>query len=140
MTGLERRHQGWQRILVEPARPDTIRARPNAHWYAVATVCIGAFMGQLDASIVTQSFPTLQHTFHASLGAVTWVGLTYLLVLAALVTAFGRLADMIGRKLLYIYGFAVFIIGSALCGAAPNLVSLDCLIRPGIRGGSIPWK
>ena len=44
-------------------------------------VCVGAFMGQLDASIVTLALPTLQRTFHAGLGAVTWVGLSYLLVL-----------------------------------------------------------
>ena len=42
-------------------------------------VCVGAFMGQLDASIVTLALLTLQRTFHASLGAVTWAGLSYLL-------------------------------------------------------------
>lgn len=119
----------WRRIrsglTTEPARPAAIRDHPNAHWFAVGTVCIGAFMGQLDASIVTLAFPVLEQEFRASIGAVTWVGLTYLLVLVALVTAVGRLADMVGRKLLYTYGFAVFIVGSALCGFAPNLVLLD---------------
>ena len=81
-------------------------------------------MGQLDASIVTLALPTLQRTFHASLGAVTWVGLSYLLVLVATVTAVGRVADMAGRKLLYTYGFGVFILGSALCGLAPSLAAL----------------
>ena len=112
---------GWQRLLVEPRRPESVRNKENAYWLAVAAVCIGAFMGQLDASIVTVALPTLQRTFHASVGAVTWVGLSYLLVLVATVTAVGRLADMWGRKLLYVYGFAVFVIGSALCGLAPSL-------------------
>lgn len=115
----------WAKLLVEPRRPPAIARRPRAHWYVVGTVCVGAFMGQLDASIVTLAFPTLQHDFHAGLGAVTWVGITYLVVLVATVTAVGRFADMIGRKLLYTYGFIVFIIGSALCGLAPSLVSLD---------------
>ena len=44
---------GWQRLLVEPRRPERIRSRPGAFWLAVAAVCIGAFMGQLDSSIVT---------------------------------------------------------------------------------------
>ncbi|HVA06006.1 MAG TPA: MFS transporter [Acidimicrobiales bacterium] len=88
-------------------------------------MCIGAFMNQLDASIVTVAFPTLQHQFHASIGAVTWVGLSYLLVLIGLITAVGRFADMVGRKLLYIYGFLVFIVGSALCGTATSLGALD---------------
>ncbi len=99
-------------------------ARPNAHWLVVATVCIGAFMGQLDASIVVIAFPTMQHDFHSHLGAVEWVSVGYLLVLVAMVTAVGRFADMVGRKLLYIYGFGIFIIGTALCAVAPNLPTL----------------
>ena len=116
---------GWRRILVEHRRPPSIAARPNAYWLVLVTVCIGAFMNQLDASIVTVAFPTLQRSFHAGLGAVTWVGLSYLLVLVGLVTGIGRMADMVGRKLLYMYGFIVFIVGSALCGFAPNLLALD---------------
>ncbi len=91
--------RGIQRLLTEPPRPRAIARRPGAPWLAVGTVCVGAFMGQLDASIVTLALPTLQRTFHASLGAVTWVGLSYLLVLVATVTAVGRVADMAGRKL-----------------------------------------
>jgi len=82
-------------------------------------------MGQLDASIVTLALPTLQRQFHSGLGAVTWVGLSYLLVLVSLVAAVGHFADMVGRKLLYVYGFAVFAVGSALCALAPDLVVLD---------------
>jgi EmrB/QacA subfamily drug resistance transporter len=81
-------------------------------------------MGQLDASIVTVALPTLQKSFHASVGSVTWVGLSYLLVLVATVTAVGRFADMWGRKLLYVYGFVIFILASALCGFAPDLAAL----------------
>ena len=114
-----------QRWLVEPRRPPAVAQHRHAHWFVVATVCAGAFMGQLDASIVTLALPSLQQAFHASLAAVTWVGLSYLLVLVAAVTAVGRLSDMVGRKLIYTYGFGVFIIGSALCGLAPDLVVLD---------------
>ena len=114
----------WDRLLVEPRRPQAIRERSDAHWFAVAAVCIGAFMGQLDASIVTVALPTLQHTFDASVGAVTWVGLSYLLVLVATVTAVGRFADMWGRKLLYVYGFVIFTLASVLCGLAPGLGAL----------------
>ena len=114
-----------RRLLVEPARPRAIAGSARAPWLAVATVCVGAFMGQLDASIVSLAFPTLSRDFHATLGAVQWVGLSYLLVLVALVPAVGRYADMVGRKLLYIYGFVVFVAGSALCAAAPSLAALD---------------
>lgn len=116
---------GWRRLLVESKRPDSIARKPNAHWYVVGTVCVGAFMGQLDASIVVLALPVLRTSFHSSLGAVEWVSLAYLLVLVAMVTAVGRFADMVGRKLLYVYGFGIFIIGTALCAFAPSLILLD---------------
>ena len=110
-------------VGVEPF--DEAHLGPNAHYYALASVCIGAFMGQLDASIVTVVLPSLQKVFHASVGSVSWVGLSYLIVQVAGVTSVGRLSDMMGRKLLYPYGFVIFILGSGLCGLAPSLVSLD---------------
>jgi EmrB/QacA subfamily drug resistance transporter len=113
--------------LTEAARPDAIRNRPDAHWFVVGTVCVGAFMGQLDASIVTLALPALRKEFHASIGSVEWVALAYLLTLIATVPAIGRLADVAGRKLLYVYGFVVFSLASVACGLAPNLVSLDVL-------------
>src|SRR5487761_395720 len=127
LSGLppERLVSGWRKLLVEPRRPARIAANPSAHWVVLATVCIGAFMGQLDSSIVVIALPTLQTYFHSNLGAVEWVSLAYLLTLIALVAAIGRFADMVGRKLLYIYGFGIFILGSGLCGLAPNLISLD---------------
>lgn len=113
-----------RRLLTEPPRPDSVRSRTNAHWLVVATVCVGAGMGQLDASIVSLGLPSLQRAFGASLSEVEWVALTYLLVLVASVAAVGRLADMYGRKLLYTYGFAVFTAASVACGLAPTLPAL----------------
>ncbi len=112
-------------LRTEPRRPGWVRARPDAWRFALATVCIGAFMGQLDASIVTVAIPSLQRAFGVSVGAATWVGLAYLVVLVSLVAAVGRLSDLRGRKLTYLYGFAVFTAGSAACALAP---SLDLLV------------
>jgi EmrB/QacA subfamily drug resistance transporter len=114
----------WERLLVEPRRPLAVREHPNAHWLAVAAVCVGALMSQLDASIVTVALPSLEGSFHASVSSVTWVGLSYLVVLVGTVTAVGRFADMRGRKLLYVYGFVLFVLASVLCGLAPNLAAL----------------
>ena len=120
-------------LLRERPRPDRIRRRPDAHWLVVATVCVGAFMGQLDASIVTLAFPTLRADFHTTLAAVEWVGLAYLLALVGTVTAVGRLSDMVGRKLLYTYGFGVFTVASAGCALAPNLpVLVACRVVQGV--------
>jgi EmrB/QacA subfamily drug resistance transporter len=111
-------------LLTEPRRPAWLRESPHAHWFVVATVCIGAFMGQLDASIVTLALPHIERDLHSTVGAVEWVALSYLLVLIATVAVVGRMADAVGRKLLYVYGFGVFTAGSVLCALAPSLVLL----------------
>lgn len=98
-----------------------VREHPNAGWFAVATVCFGAFMGQLDASIVTLTFPALQAEFGQPLAAVQWVSLAYLLALVGLLAAAGRIADAAGRKRMYLWGFAVFTLASVACGLAPGL-------------------
>ena len=108
----------------ERARPGWLRKWPHAWWLAVGTVCFGAFMGQLDASIVTLTYRPLQAQFHTSLAAVQWVSLSYLLALTALLIPIGRLADVHGRKLTYLYGFIVFTAASAACGLAPTLGTL----------------
>ena len=114
-------------LLREPARPAVIREHPLAPWLAVAAVCFGAFMGQLDASVVTVAFPALQRQFGTGLGSVQWVSLAYLLVLTALLVPAGRWSDRVGRKLMYLYGFVVFAVSSAACGLAPSLAALIAL-------------
>ncbi|GAA1271684.1 MFS transporter [Kitasatospora nipponensis] len=111
-------------LTTERPRPDLVRSRPWAWRLAVATVCFGAFMGQLDASIVTLTYRSLGGEFHTSPAGVEWVSLAYLLTLVALLVPVGRLSDVHGRKLLYLYGFAVFTAASAVCGLAPGLGAL----------------
>jgi EmrB/QacA subfamily drug resistance transporter len=98
-----------------------LAAWPAYSWLVVGTVCIGAFLGQLDASIAGLVLPTLEQVFGAPVASVEWVAIAYLLTLAALVVPLGRLADLLGRKMLYTWGFVVFIAGSAMCGLAPGL-------------------
>ena len=114
----------YRSILREPARPAVVRENPMAPWLAVGVVCFGAFMGQLDASIVTITFPAMERDFSVPVAAVQWVSLVYLLGLVALLAPAGRLGDAVGRKLVYTYGFAVFTVASAACGLAPSLGAL----------------
>ncbi len=109
----------WQALPLE-----RFTSRNNYIWLVVATVCIGAFMAALDASIVNVALPNLTTYFHSSASLVSWVLIAYLLTLATLLTLFGRLADILGRRPLYTFGFLVFIVGSAACGAALNLPML----------------
>jgi len=109
------------KLLVEREPLESFASRPSYHWLVVGTVCIGAFIGQLDASIMSLVLPTLEVSFHSPLRHVQWVALIYLLVLTGLLIPLGRLADGFGRKALYTLGFLLFIAGSALCGFAPDL-------------------
>jgi MFS family permease len=111
-------------LLSERPRPAWVRQRPHGWWLAIATVCLGAFMGQLDASIATLTYPALREQFHTTLADVEWVSLAYLLTLAALLVPVGRLSDARGRKLMYLYGFVIFTAASAACALAPTLPAL----------------
>ena len=108
----------------ERARPAWLRAHPSAWLAAVLTVCFGAFMGQLDASIVTLTYADVGRSFHAGLGAVSWVSLGYLVSLASLLVVSGRISDGLGRKRVYLWGFAIFTLASGGCALAPSLAAL----------------
>jgi EmrB/QacA subfamily drug resistance transporter len=91
-------------------------------WAVFSIVAIGVFMATLDSSIVNISLPKISSDFGVALsGAVEWVIIAYLVMTAAILLSAGRLADMIGRKVIWATGLFVFTLGSALCGAAPAL-------------------
>ncbi len=92
----------------------------NHKWWALGTVSIGVFMAVLDANIVNIALPHIMASFHADLITIEWVILAYLLTISVMVLTAGRLADIVGRKKVYRAGFGVFIVGSALCSAAPG--------------------
>jgi len=98
--------------------------RNNYHWFVVGTVCIGAFMAALDASIINVALPTLSKGFSVDMNMVEWVSIAYLLTLTSLLTLLGSLSDRLGRKFFYTIGFGVFGIGSGLCGVAGTMTFL----------------
>ena len=107
-------------------------------WLIVGVTCIGAFIGQLDASIVQLALPALGRTFDATLESVSWVALGYLLAFASFLPIFGQLCDIYGRKLLYLIGFLLFAGASALCGLAPDLPSLVAFrVLQGVGGAML---
>ncbi|MER6363337.1 MFS transporter [Kitasatospora sp. NPDC001527] len=112
------------RLLTERPRPRGIASRRYAHWLAVGTVCLGAFLGQLTASVTALVYPALQRHFGTGFAAVEWVALAYLLVLVALLAPVGRLSDLVGRKTVYLGGFALFGLASLGAGFAGNLGTL----------------
>src|SRR5437868_856233 len=94
-------------------------------WIVLALAAAATFMTTLDSSIVNIGLPSIAHTFHTGVnGAIEWIIIGYLVVIAAVLLSFGRLADMIGRKPIFLTGLVVFILGSALSGLAPSLLFL----------------
>jgi Major Facilitator Superfamily len=83
----------------EPKPAEIVARQPSYWWFVIGTVCIGAFMGQVDSSIAQLLLPRLELEFDARLSTVTWVAVAYLLAMAAFLPIFGRLADLMGRKL-----------------------------------------
>lgn len=112
------------RLAHEPAPLAALERLPWHSWIVVGLVSIGAFVGQLDATIVQLALPTLATTFDARLHAVSWVSLGYLVAFASFLPIFGRVCQMYGRKTLYLLGYLIFVGSSALCALAPDLPSL----------------
>ena len=97
----------------------------RGRWAVLTLVALGTFMTTLDASIVNISLPSIARTFHTPIGgAVEWVIIAYLVVMAATLLTFGRLSDLVGRKPVWVTGLAIFTLGSIFCGAAGSLPQL----------------
>jgi EmrB/QacA subfamily drug resistance transporter len=106
-------------------------------WWTLLAVCLGTFMLLVDVTIVNVALPSIQDDLHASFAQLQWVVDAYALSLAALLLTAGSLADMFGRRLLFVIGLAVFTAGSLLCALATGPVFL-VLARAGQGiGGAI---
>ena len=108
-------------------------------WVVLALAGTAAFMTTLDSSIVNIGLPSIAHAFAVPLaGAIEWVVIGYLVVIAAVLLTAGRLADVLGRRPLILAGLAIFTLGSALCGAAPSLeVLIAARCFQGVGGAAI---
>jgi EmrB/QacA subfamily drug resistance transporter len=79
---------------------------------------LAAFMTYLDNNIVNVAIPTIQRSLHLSVSGLEWVVSSYLLTLAGLLLVGGRLADVFGRRRLFLLGLAVFTLSSLAAGLA----------------------
>lgn len=92
------------------------------HRYRVLViVSVATFVASLDLFIVNIAFPSIKHDFAGTSDAtLSWVLSAYAIVMAALLVPAGRLADLLGRKRLFMGGLITFVGASALCAAAPG--------------------
>lgn len=84
-------------------------------------IALGTFLGTLATNIVNISLPTISSYFGVDTAFVSWVALSYLLVLCSTIVVFGKLADIKGFKRIFIAGFAVFALASMLCALSNDI-------------------
>lgn len=89
-------------------------------WLALSVTSLGSLLSVLDGTIFIIALPTIMDSLQADLITITWVIMGYLFVLTILTPTFGRIADMIGRKRLYLAGFVVFTAASLFCGTSQS--------------------
>ena len=87
----------------------------------VIVIGLGSFMAGLDGTIVNIALPTIAKSFDISTVMVSWVLNAYLIVMVSLLLAASRIGDMKGYRSIYLFGFALFTLGSVTCGIAPSI-------------------
>lgn len=93
-------------------------------WIVLLITTVGAFMTPLDSSIVSIALPSIASDLRIDFTMVIWVPTAYLLCLTVLLMSFGRLADIKGRKSLFILGFMIFTIASLLSSVSQSGIQL----------------
>jgi len=93
-------------------------------WWTLAVVGAGTFMSALDTSIVNVALPVIRASTQASVATVEWVLLAYLVTVSSALLLFGRLADLYGRRRIYLAGLLVFVSGSLACGLSGHIGGL----------------
>jgi EmrB/QacA subfamily drug resistance transporter len=95
-------------------------AEENRKWWTLGAVAFGLFMIMLDNTIVNVALPSIQSDLHIGISELEWVFNGYALTFGVLMLTGGKLADMLGRRRIFIVGLLVFTIASLFCGLATS--------------------
>ena len=101
-------------------------------WLPLVAICTGTFMLLVDVTIVNVALPDVATDLGTTFGQLQWVVDIYALALAALVLGAGSLADLYGRRKLYLIGLVLFALASLASGLAPNAEAL--IAARGLQG------
>jgi EmrB/QacA subfamily drug resistance transporter len=99
-------------------------ADENRKWWTLAAVAFGLFMIMLDNTVVNVALPAIQESLGLSISQLEWVVAGYALTFGALMLTGGKLADLFGRRLIFVVGLTIFTLASLACGLAgsPNVL------------------
>jgi EmrB/QacA subfamily drug resistance transporter len=89
-------------------------------WWTLGAVSFGLFMIMLDNTVVNVALPSIQRDLGARLSELEWIVAGYALTFAALLLVGGKLADMFGRRRVFVVGLGIFTASSLACALAPN--------------------
>ena len=104
------------------------------------TASFGGFLVTFLSSGINVALPLIGDEFHVSAVTLSWMSASYILVAASLLLPMGRVADMFGRKRMFIWGMVIFVafsLGSAFAPSAPILLVLRALHGIGLAVGSV---
>jgi EmrB/QacA subfamily drug resistance transporter len=105
----------------------------NRRWWVLAAVSLATFMTYLDNNVVNVALPTIQRDLGLSIAGLEWIVSGYILVFAGLMLAGGRLADVYGRRRVFLAGLGLFTLASLLAGVAGSEATL--LVGRVLQGG-----
>jgi len=94
-------------------------------WWTLIAVCVAIFMLLLDITVVNVALPDIQRSLHSSFSDLQWVVDAYALTLATFLLTSGSIADLIGRRRVFIAGLFVFTTASAVCGLSSTPLTLN---------------
>src|SRR5438132_7531807 len=95
-------------------------AEENRKWWTLLAVSFGLFMIMLDNTVVNVALPSMQRALKIGPNELEWVVVGYALTFATFMLTGGKLADLYGRRKLFVVGLVVFTAASLACGLAPN--------------------
>jgi EmrB/QacA subfamily drug resistance transporter len=93
-----------------------ILAEENRKWLTLAAVSFGLFMIMLDNTVVNVALPSIERDLGVGLSGLQWIVTGYALAFAAFMLTGGKLADLYGRRLIFVLGLAIFTLASLACG------------------------
>ncbi len=108
-----------QRIQKKPMTDSS--PKPINKWMVLISVGMGVILSTIDGTIVNIGLNTLVNDLQQPLHVVEWVVLAYMLTISTLMLSVGRLADMIGKKKLFLAGIIIFTVSSGLCGLSQTV-------------------
>ena len=97
----------------------------KTRWWALTAVSLATLMCYLDNNVVNVALPTIERSLHLSVSGLEWIVSSYLLVLGGLLLVGGRVADVFGRRRIFLTGLVIFTLSSLAAGLAG---SADVLI------------